>query len=226
LATNAAVTPLSAFSSHKAVQLLQDKFACLGCHRLGDRGGALGPDLSAAAGRLQPAYVQGIIADPRRVAPHSIMPQIPMPAESVELIARCLLTSGWPSVTHRYLTHLPLDVVSPAAGLASPDRSAGANYLRHCAACHGVAGRGDGWNASFLVPAKPTVFADANYLAQRPDDTLFDGIHSGARVLNRSPLMPPWATIFSGPEIRELVRHLRTLCRCDGPEWSRNPSAP
>jgi hypothetical protein len=40
-------------------------------------------------------------------------------------------------------------------------------------------------------------------------------------VMNRSPRMPPFGGSLTSGEIRALVRHIRTLCRCEGPAWSR-----
>src|SRR5205823_336458 len=37
---------LSAFSMKKMELLMAEKFACTGCHRLGDKGGRIGPDLT------------------------------------------------------------------------------------------------------------------------------------------------------------------------------------
>jgi mono/diheme cytochrome c family protein len=224
LKTNFTARPLSAFARDKALHLLQDKLSCLGCHRLGDQGGVLGPDLGLVSSRLQPSYAFSIIAQPRQLAPHSIMPQVPMPPESVELIVRYLLMDSWTNGPAQYLSPIELPLVPTLAEFAPRTRSVRLNYLRHCAGCHGVEGRGDGFNAPFLLPSKPTVFADSIYLGQRPDDTLFDGIHSGGRILNRSPLMPAWGTTFSGSELRELVSHLRTFCQCEGPQWSRDGS--
>ena len=59
-------------------------------------------------------------------------------------------------------------------------------------------------------------------MSARPDDTLFDGSHAGGRILNKSHFMPAWGTTLSAAEIRELVTYIRTLCRCQGPEWSRD----
>jgi mono/diheme cytochrome c family protein len=41
--------------------------------------------------------------------------------------------------------------------------------------------------------------------------------------MNRSPRMPAFGATLSSAEIRALVRHIRALCRCEGPAWSRNP---
>src|SRR5205823_13028269 len=72
---------LSAFSRRKAALLLSEKLSCLGCHRLGNRGGRIGPDLTQVRARLQPDYVYATIKKPRSANPHTIMPQAPLTAE-------------------------------------------------------------------------------------------------------------------------------------------------
>jgi mono/diheme cytochrome c family protein len=215
---------LSAFSQQKAKLLLTEKLSCLGCHRLDEQGGRIGPDLSSVAARLQPEYVYGIIRNPRAVAPHSVMPRISLTDDTALLITRYLVQRTNQVAETKYLSPLEHGLThwnDVPPNEASPRQS----YLTYCAACHGQEGRGDGFNARFL-PKRPTVHADASYLATRPDDTLYDGIHSGGYVLNKSHLMPPWGETFSPKEIRQLVAHMRTLCRCEGPAWSRDGSIP
>ena len=107
---------------------------------------------------------------------------------------------------------------APADGPADPPDGA-ALYARHCAACHGTEGRGDGWNAPNL-PVPPAVHADAEAMGARPDDTLFDGIAAGAWVLDGSARMAPFGDLLSPAEIRALVAHIRTLCDCAEPAWA------
>jgi mono/diheme cytochrome c family protein len=224
LATNYQPHPLSAFAKQKAKLLLAEKLSCLGCHQLDGQGGRIGPDLSAASVRLQPDYVYVVIANPRAVAPHSAMPQVPMSEETSRLLADYLLEHTAASSNTKYLSAVDHDLIplSPGDGAVvggSPEVRR--TYLNYCAACHGGSGRGDGYNARYLS-VKPTAHADAKYLSTRPDDTLFDGIHSGGYVLNKSRLMPPWGQTLSPKQIRELVGYLRTLCQCQGPAWSRD----
>jgi mono/diheme cytochrome c family protein len=217
--------PLSAFSQRKARLLLTEKLSCLGCHRLGGQGGRIGPDLSSVAARLQPEYVYGIIRNPSAVAPHSVMPRIPLTEETARLIAGFLLQQTEPAGETKYLSATEYGLIhsSEAAATRSNGADSRQRYLTYCAACHGSEGRGDGFNARFL-PTKPTAHANAGYLSTRPDDTLYDGIHSGGYVLNKSHLMPPWGESFSAKEIRELVGYMRTLCRCEAPTWSKDNS--
>ena len=216
--------PLSAFSQNKARLLLTEKLSCLGCHQLGDRGGRIGPNLSGTGAWLQPAYVYGIIQNPRAVAPHSIMPRIPLTEETIRLIASYLVLQTNSPLPAQYLSATEHTLLLPAATLSNAP-GIRHTYLTHCAACHGPDGQGNGYNARFL-PVKPTAHANAAYLATRPDDTLYDGIHAGGHILNKSHLMPPWGETLGPVQIRELVAYLRTLCQCQGPPWSLDGAKP
>jgi mono/diheme cytochrome c family protein len=63
-------------------------------------------------------------------------------------------------------------------------------------------------------------------MSARPDDALYDTIAGGGAIMNRSARMPAFGTTLSPAQIRALVRHIRTLCRCTGPAWSSDGSAP
>lgn len=204
---------LSTFGARKAEALLRDHLPCLGCHRLHGEGGTTAPDLTTVRERRSPAYIAAIIGDPQRVVPGSLMPRTPMASST-----RALITEYLSSRPGGASDPVPSLAAAAAAPAAPPDGAA--LYARWCAACHGTTGRGDGPAAAGL-PVKPAVHASREAMSSRPDDSLFDTIASGGAVMNRSPRMPAYRETLSPTEIRALVRHIRTLCRCEGPGWSR-----
>jgi mono/diheme cytochrome c family protein len=217
-----AVPPFSAqtltpFSRNKATLFIRDRFPCLGCHRLGDEGGRIGPDLSHAGERLQPAYLRYVIEAPQAAMPASAMPRHLMPSDRVTLLANYLSDSPVVGEPGRYLSLTDSPLHAPSRGAATEADL----YRRHCSACHGDEGNGDGYNAAFL-PVPPTRHADSAYMATRPDDTLFDGVHAGGYILNRSHRMPAFGQLLSSEQIRSIVSYMRELCECLGPSWSRD----
>lgn len=204
---------LSPFAMAKAETLLRDRWSCLGCHQLGDDGGRIGPRLDGLAHRLQPAYVRALIRDPAHLAPGTVMPASLEQPDRVDLIASYLFRreAEWSASAPVAASPPHPDTTSPGAAL----------YAARCAPCHGVAGAGDGFNAPFL-PVTPTVHADSAAMSLRPDDTLYDGIHAGGWILGKSHRMPAFGASLDDGEKRVLVAYIRTLCRCEGPAWSRD----
>jgi mono/diheme cytochrome c family protein len=202
---------LTPFSARKAESLLRDHLPCLGCHTLGGEGGAIGPDLTTVRERRSPAYIAAMITDPQRVVAGSAMPKTRMPDATRDLIVRYL--SAQPG-------NAPDAPVPDSPAAAPPAADGRVLYAQRCASCHGPSGRGDGPNAANL-PVRPAAHASRDSMAARPDDSLFDTIAGGGAIMNRSPRMPAFGATLTPAEIRALVRHIRTLCRCEGPSWSR-----
>lgn len=226
-ATNRDVTP---FQARKAEALLRDQLPCLGCHVLGGEGGRIGPDLTGVGEIRTPAYIAAIIADPQSVVPGSVMPRSPMSESTRELITRYLASRRGATASPAGDSATPGGAVpnrtndgtpGPTAAPGSSATDGAALYARLCASCHGARGRGDGPNAAFL-PTRPANHASREAMATRSDDALFDTIHGGGGIMNRSPRMPAYGATLTPAEIRSLVRHIRTLCRCEGPAWSRD----
>ncbi|HUF49966.1 MAG TPA: c-type cytochrome [Longimicrobiales bacterium] len=218
-AAPAPVPPALTVHAAATADVLLDRLSCRGCHSYGGRGGRIGPALDDVHVRRTGAYIAGIIRDPARVRPGAPMPRVD-DARVERVVA--LLAHGDPrrrgAVTAPAAYLSPLDhPLLPAAGLSG----ARFRYVSWCAACHGAAGRGDGWNAPYL-PALPAAHADSGTMSTRVDDTLYDGIAAGGAALGRSAGMPPFGAALRAVEIRELVALIRQLCSCRGPAWAES----
>lgn len=201
-------------ANERIERALQNRLACLGCHRIGDDGGAIGPTLNGLSARVDISHVEAMIRDPAGTVPGTLMPRQRMLDRDVRRLAEYLMSRTAPG------SDAPVQPEAPAPIPSGRETDGEALYARHCASCHGAAGGGDGWNAPAL-PVPPTAHSDADLMSTRPDDTLYDGIAGGAWVLDGSPRMPAFADLLTPEQIRALVAHIRTLCACEGPEWSR-----
>ncbi len=206
------VPALSPFSRAKADYLIRERLPCLGCHQLDGEGGRIGADLSGVGTRRSAAYIASRLRNPQRTVPGTVMPKVPMTPTTRTLVVRYLAGRDGGGAA-----------VDSAPGGVGPRQEADGStlYAHFCAPCHGALGGGDGYNARYL-PVSPTVHADSAYMATRSDDVLYDAIFAGGYVMNRSHRMPGFGQTLSPTEIGALVRHLRTLCNCEGPAWSRD----
>ena len=154
-----------------------------------------------------------MIDNPQRFAAHSVMPKILMPASSRKLLTSMLAQQG---ASTRY-TELPSikDVFIEPIDSSKTAKQ----YAFYCAPCHGESGNADGFNAAHL-PQKPAALSNKDYIATRNDGTLYDGIYAGGYILDKHHFMPPWRTLFSDAEIRDLVHFIRKMCDCEEPDWA------
>lgn len=203
---------LSPFAQQKAATLLREKYSCLGCHRWQQEGGQLAPSLHDVTTRRDPAYIAGMVTDPQRTRPGALMPRVRMPESDRLLLIRYL--GGDPAAAQRLTSTV-------GAASAAQDTVGAVLYRQWCAGCHGAAGNGDGVNARAL-PVAPARHNDASRMRLRPDDSLYDTIDGGGAIMNKHVRMPAFGGTLTPGQIRALVRHIRTLCRCEGPEWSRS----
>ena len=81
-------------------------------------------------------------------------------------------------------------------------------YLTHCATCHGANGEGS-WRATLFL-MRPGNLADPRAMGALSDDYLATLIKNGGAPLGK-PGMPAFGYHLKDDDIREVIRHLRTL---------------
>jgi len=104
-------------------------------------------------------------------------------------------------------------ILLAASFQAQAKETAADNYKAYCVQCHGMEGNGKGVNTRDMS-VSPRDHTDVKSMSGRSDEMLFKVIKEGGSSISKSVLMPPWAGTFSDEEIKDLVQHLRVLCKC------------
>ncbi len=187
---------------------------CMGCHRLGGVGGKVGPSLDFIGNkRTDPEWLLKHFTDPREASPGSVMPSYRELGEKRlrSLVAFVLslrrvpyeLVSGVPLVKKNLGTLVKPPKVrdhwDPPRGLElekNPytvddellDEGKGV-YMKYCAACHGMEGKGDGTAGPNLKP-KPADLSKPHTGMDHPIEGTYWKISTGRG------LMPGWGQTF------------------------------
>lgn len=109
-----------------------------------------------------------------------------------------------------FLTAATLLAVNPSAVIAD---TAAENYSIYCVQCHGSTGTGKGINAPFLS-VQPRNHTSAKDMGSLSDENVAKAIKAGGLAVGKSSQMPPWGKILTDAEITDLVKHLRSMCKC------------
>jgi mono/diheme cytochrome c family protein len=88
-------------------------------------------------------------------------------------------------------------------------------YGKYCAVCHGLEGKGDGFNAFNLDP-RPRDFTDTTYMKALSDDQILQTIMGGGRSVNKSPLMPAYGWTLTKSQIRYVIAYLHAFATPGG----------
>jgi mono/diheme cytochrome c family protein len=105
----------------------------------------------------------------------------------------------------------PAPEPSTPVKLASYEENQGANlFAKYCSVCHGLEGKGDGFNAFNLDP-HPRDLTDSTYMGALSDEQIVQTIANGGRSMNKSHLMPAYGKTLNRDQIRNLATFVRSL---------------
>ncbi len=118
------------------------------------------------------------------------------------------------------------EAASPEVEAISPLASQGRPlFLHYCAACHGVSGDGDGYNADQL-DKEPAELSDLKFIAKKKDSQIYRVIKFGGREVKKSFLMPVFGHTLSEEEIWALVAYVRHLAGDNAHSVTLPPDTP
>lgn len=101
-------------------------------------------------------------------------------------------------------------LVAPVAARAGGADEARQLFALHCARCHGTDGAGTG--ATVHPATRPMNFRNCRVASGEPAAEWLVAVHDGGRAVGRSHEMPAFGNRLSPPQIRALVRYLRSFC--------------
>jgi mono/diheme cytochrome c family protein len=82
-------------------------------------------------------------------------------------------------------------------------------YEHYCAICHGVEGKGDGFNSTNLA-LPPRDFSSPDFWKQATDNRLLLTVTNGGPAVDKSVLMPAWGRTLTERQIHDVVAFLHT----------------
>ncbi|HKK45264.1 MAG TPA: cytochrome c, partial [Balneolaceae bacterium] len=84
-------------------------------------------------------------------------------------------------------------------------------YLKACAACHGVKGRGlTQSQLGFALPLPD--LSDCNFATREPNTDWIAIAHQGGPVRGFSNIMPAFGGLLSKDDLEKVIKHIRTFC--------------
>jgi cytochrome c oxidase cbb3-type subunit III len=199
-------------------QALALERGCLGCHRIGGRGGDEAPALDRAGlravsdldfsnvpgERTLANYMRRHLADPPGIVPGSAMPPQAANVEEADLLTSYVLFLRGRSLPAEYLP--PDRVRRELLGEPRPPLGGRQAYLAFCSGCHGPDGEGRQYgNVDVRFPR----IGSADFLDVASDDFLTESVHRG-RPGRRMPGLGAGGSL-SDAEVEAIVAHLRTL---------------
>ncbi len=194
VSTASAANPAALFDAH----------GCRACHKIGERGGNSGPDLTMVGHRRPRAWIDDWLASPRAFKHDTQMPE-----------------QGLSAADRAALAGFLSEQKGQAWGTARPWRTAGDGcviYVRAgCVACHGPAGQGGHPNPGGRGGMIPRL---GPLLATYKKDELISKLKRGAVAdaedgQTAAVDMPAWDSVLSDAELDALADYLLTLAQRD-----------
>jgi mono/diheme cytochrome c family protein len=179
-------------------QLIQDR-ACAACHKVGDKDGAIAPDLSFEGSMRDQQWLMEHFQNPRSRMPDSIMPAFRFAEADFQAMTAYLLTLKTPP---------------PSAGAAE-------TYKALCARCHGEKGDGLGPVAQYIDPA-PRDLTKAAFMTSKPRERFIESLRKGVHGTS----MPGWDAVLQPAQIEDLLNHVYANILKDKPREAKARKVP
>lgn len=85
-------------------------------------------------------------------------------------------------------------------------------FEQYCSVCHGLQGKGDGFN-SYNLFTKPHSFSDSSYMSNLSYDAIDQIISAGGVSNNKSNEMPAYSLTLKKYQIEYIISYIKTLSK-------------
>jgi sulfur oxidation c-type cytochrome SoxX len=162
-------------------KLVKDK-SCTACHKLGDKDGAIAPDLSFEGLLKDSSWIMTHFRNPRSRIPDSMMPAF-----------------GFSENDYQAMTTYLQSLTTPP-----PINNGKEMYNNLCVRCHGDQGNGNGTIAFHIDPA-PRDFTKAGFMNSKSEERLFKSIKSGVPGTS----MPAWGKVLNDEQMKQVFGYIQ-----------------
>jgi mono/diheme cytochrome c family protein len=154
----------------------------------------------------------------RSLHDHETRPGLPLDVSALTtsaVLLVCLVVGGC-SRSQRHAPEEPSPLETLVMQTAAHDpllesQSRGREVFSHyCAICHGIDGKGDGFNSTNL-DASPRDFSSEDFWRQAQPQRLLLAFSKGGEALGKSVLMPSWERTLNDLQKHDVIAFLSTL---------------
>lgn len=90
-------------------------------------------------------------------------------------------------------------------------------YQRLCYHCHGRQGKGDNNNYMASIGYRPADHSDVAAMQKLSDEEFFVALRDGVKDERGWLTMPPWSSVLTSREMRDVIVYVRHLPRASSP---------
>jgi mono/diheme cytochrome c family protein len=186
-------------------------FGCLTCHRVGNEGGTVGPDLTFIGFRKSPEWLDLWLKDPHAWKPDTNMPNFHIRDDIRKAMVAYMMTL-------KGQDYLGEKAPWNAASLKDDTLKRGETIFNRvgCSGCHGTAGAGGYPNNNVVGGKIPSLkFVSDGYSKEELVEKITKGVPQSDKEDPNGPApmlhMPSWGQVLKKEEIEALADYLISL---------------
>ncbi|MDA1088316.1 MAG: c-type cytochrome [Verrucomicrobia bacterium] len=188
-------------------QLFEEK-GCVGCHKVGGKGGDVGPPIDDVATRRDAEWIVAHFRDPQALSPGTVMPKFDLTEHEIRALTEFLLSLTDPGI---------VGYIKIPTWMTPVERGKSVFGKYGCAGCHGRDGQGGvpNPNAKTAEQIPSLKYAAEGYTDTELRSRILNGQHEITPMDTERPppplYMPGWNGKIAAGEMDDLVAYIKSL---------------